>query len=295
MNPAIRRSRAGLIAALALCAHAEAAASPQAPAAVRSVQIDTAANGGTSVSVQADGALPPPVVGVLDNPPRLYLDFNGITLGPGVAAEGISSGIRGVRLSRHRLRPPVVRVVVDLLSPGPHRIDATARADGRVVVLLAGAASPVAPSALAAPRAPAASVPQGGSPASAPAGPVRSPDADRYVAQVSALLARLHRARATVATLAGAGGLTSAELQTLAAELDENAQLLRAVKAPASIATPHDLLMRFCALGGRAVRLRLDAGASADSGAVQNAASAAAGALIVLDRASRELAYAPPR
>lgn len=287
----VRRACVPAIVALALCADVPVVASSAQPpvAVIRAVQTAAAADGGAVVSVEADGALPAPVVGVLNDPPRIYLDFKGVMLGRGAAAAGASAVLRGVRLSQYSRRPSVVRIVFDLEAQTPYRIDTSGQAGGRVTVMLSGRASAMLGDVASQPVRPAEAA------AARPTEPARPRDADRYVAQVSAVLTRLHRARATVATIASAGGLTAGELQALASELDENTQLLRTVKAPASLATPHDLLMRFCALGGRAARLRLDAGASADSGAVQNAASAAAGALIVLDRASRDLAYVPPQ
>lgn len=310
----VRRACVPAIAALALCADVPVVASSAQPpvAVIRAVQTEAAGDGGAVVSVEADGALPAPVVGVLNDPPRIYLDFKGVMLGRGAAAAGASAVLRGVRLSQYSRRPSVVRIVFDLEAQTPYRIDTSGQAGGRVTVMLSGRASamqgdvasqPVRPGEAAATpgladqgrQAHARTASATGPARARPTEPARPRDADRYVAQVSAVLTRLHRARATVGTIASAGGLTAGELQALASELDENTQLLRTVKAPASLATPHDLLMRFCALGGRAARLRLDAGASADSGAVQNAASAAAGALIVLDRASRDLAYVPPQ
>lgn len=277
----------GSLAARAVPARASAA--QRGVAVIRAVQIEEAAEGAAAVAVEADAALPAPVVGALNDPPRLYLDFKGVTLGQGTAAVGASPALRGVRLSQYTRRPPVVRIVLDLEALTPYRVDTSERAGGRVTVMLSGR-TPGAPSAVASqPVRPTEALP------ARPIEPVRSRDADRYVAQISAVLGRLHRAQATIATIASAGGVTSGELHALVGELDEHTQVLRAVKPPASLATPHDLLMRFCALGGRAARLRLDAGASADAGAVQNAASAAAGALLVLDRASRDLAYVPPR
>jgi hypothetical protein len=53
--------------------------------------------------------------------------------------------------------------------------------------------------------------------------------------------------------------------------------------------------VRSCALAARAARMRQDSSASGDATVASNAASAAAGALILLDRATRDLGYVPPR
>src|SRR6478735_8980835 len=69
------------------------------PTVIQSVDVAPLAGGATSgVAVHADGPLPVPTVGVLDGPPRIYLDFGGVRLPSGVTAEVEGPLLRGVRL-----------------------------------------------------------------------------------------------------------------------------------------------------------------------------------------------------
>lgn len=123
----------------------------------------------------------------------------------------------------------------------------------------------------------------------------RSKDAERYVNQMAAPLGRLNALRPSIAAIASDAAPSPADLLSVAVELDAIRGTLRTMEAPASLATPHDLLMRFCALAFRAAHLRIDPGTAGDPEALRNAASAAAGALIVLHRASHDLGYVPPQ
>ena len=61
------------------------------------------------------------------------------------------------------------------------------------------------------------------------------------------------------------------------------------MKPPALREATNGLLVRVCALGARASRMRQDSRLTGDVAAVMNAASAAAGALILLDRAIQDM------
>ena len=67
-------------------------------------------------------------------------------------------------------------------------------------------------------------------------------------------------------------------------ELDRIQKDLSAVDPPETLRSQHDLLLQSARLGLMAVRLREEA-QSADPGALRNSASAAAGAILTLDRA----------
>jgi hypothetical protein len=281
------------------------------PAVIQSVDVAPLAGGaGAGVAVHADGPLPVPTVGVLDGPPRIYLDFAGVRLPSGMTTQVEGPLLRGVRLAQRTPDPLVARIVLDLLAPVGHRIDTSQRQAGKVVVILENVAQDAAV---------------------APERPARPTDAERYLSRISPMVARLHALRRVVAdvdrqvagpdspgpalaavsldpnaalaadgldtsghTLAADGLDTSGH--TLAAdELDTLGRALAAVTAPASLATTRDLLMRYCALGSRAIRMRDSSMATGDTAGARNAGSAAAGALIVLDRASRDLGYTPPR
>ncbi len=292
-----------LTVALGLAAAVEATAG-QAGGVIRSVQSAAAGSSGATVTIQADGPLPEPVVGALDGPPRLYLDFKGAQLGLAESPAASGAGLRGIRVSQYRRSPLVVRVVLDLAGPTPHRIDAGDRARGTVTVVLGEplaeptAAAPASPSVPALPSGvngagPAAPAGRGGrTPAAAP--PL-SKEAQRYAGQVAGALGRLNALRPSVAAIAADAVSPPADLLAAAVELDGIRASLKAMRVPPSVATTHDLLMRFCALAFRAAHLRIDPGSAADPSAARNAASAAAGALIVLDRASRDLGYVPPQ
>ncbi|MEO8520808.1 MAG: AMIN domain-containing protein [Acidobacteriota bacterium] len=303
MAPALLRSRVvpGLALVAGMVVHAGAAPREAPGTVIRSVQT-AAAGTALAVTIHADGPLPSPVVGVLDGPPRLYLDFPGVGLRLDSPPAAAGAGVRGIRAALNRPSPPVVRVVLDLDGQIPHRIDASARALGTVTVFLGDPAAaarpteapaPPASSVVSAAAAPAAALP----PAAAPAARAlpRSKDAERYVNQVSTPLGRLNALRPSIAAIASDAAPSPADLLSVAVELDAIRGTLRAMKAPAALATTHDLLMRFCALAFRAAHLRIDPGSALDPEALRNAASAAAGALIVLDRASQDLGYLPPQ
>ncbi len=303
----------GLVAAI--LTSAAAASGKDAESIIRSVAAATADGAGAIVTIHADGPLPAPVVGVLAGPPRLYLDFRGVTLR--LDAPPLASGpaMRGIRVGLYRRSPSVVRVVLDLNGPTPHRIDATGRALGTVAVVLGAATTPasagpavadVRTPSVASPPRPAAAVGTVAAPvetsplapAAAAAGAVPAPrprDVERYSNLVAPVLARLTALRPSIAAIAGDAAPPPDDLLTAAVELDGIRGSLKAMRVPASQATTHDLLMRFCALAFRAAHLRIDPGSAGDPEAMRNAASAAAGALIVLDRASRDLGYPSPQ
>jgi hypothetical protein len=152
-------------------------------------------DGATSVILSADGALPSPKVGVLTDPPRIYLDFMNVA----AATEGTRVNgdllVRAVRVAVNQSRPLVTRVVIDLAKPAPYRIEAGLRDSGQLTIVvgvpvaLAGAPPPrphgqdVAGSAPALPRPPPAEPPKAAAPAkepaTVPAVPAATPAASR--------------------------------------------------------------------------------------------------------------------
>ncbi len=88
---------------------------------VRAVRI--ASQGSTfAVIIEADGPLPAPRVGVLGDPPRIYLDLPGVkTATPGTYPDP-NAPVHGVRVAINRVNPLVTRVVIDLAAPMPHGI-----------------------------------------------------------------------------------------------------------------------------------------------------------------------------
>ena len=153
-------------------------------------------DGATSVILTADGALPSPKVGLLTDPPRIYLDFPDVA----AATEGTPVNgdllVRGVRVAVNQSRPLVTRVVIDLARPAPYRIDAGLRGSGQITIVVgvpvvaqAGAPTPralsqdVAEGAPAQPRPPPAEPPkapvQAKAPPTVPAVPAAAPAAVR--------------------------------------------------------------------------------------------------------------------
>lgn len=72
-------------------------------------------------------------------------------------------------------------------------------------------------------------------------------------------------------------------------EFDDLGKLLSTFKAPFSRAATHALLLRACTLGARAARLREAPSGNPDDPLVWEAASAAAGALMMIDKANMDL------
>jgi len=130
---------------------ATAQAPPQPPAAARparparepltlkKVNI-TSTPSGTRIAVSGTGALPPTSAEATnDDPPRLVLDFRGVTA-PAQTVNGPADGpVARVRVAQHSRRPLVARVVIDLRTRMPFRVEP---AGGEVVVILEPAATP---------------------------------------------------------------------------------------------------------------------------------------------------------
>ena len=100
--------------------------------------------------------------------------------------------------------------------------------------------------------------------------------------RVSAALVRLHAMRPLLEAIDRRADTVPGDLDTAAKEFDVVAKLLTAIKPPSSRTSTHALLLRTCTLGARAARLRQTAAASQDAASGWEAASAAAGALLVL-------------
>jgi hypothetical protein len=184
-------------------------------------------DGATSVILSADGALPSPKVGVLTDPPRIYLDFPDVA----AATEGLRVNgdllVRGVRVAVNQSRPLVTRVVIDLVKPAPHRIEAGLRASGQLTIVvgvpvaLAGAPPPrprgqdAAEGAPALSRPPPAEPPKAAAPAKAPATPPAVPAAAPAALRPPPTGEPATRA-ARSPELAGAAGATAARALPLA-------------------------------------------------------------------------------
>ena len=108
-------------------------------------------------------------------------------------------------------------------------------------------------------------------------------------------LGRLQALRPVLASIDRRTEQPAGDLTAAVAEFEAVARILAAIRVSAARQTTHVLLLRACDLGTRASRMRLDSTGTGDSASGWNAASAAAGALLMLDRATVDLAYSAPR
>jgi hypothetical protein len=115
---------------------------------------------------------------------------------------------------------------------------------------------------------------------------------DDYKAQIDVPLNRLRSLRPILASIDALNAEAPAGLPTAIGEIESIRQKLAAVEPPRAQAAVHDMLKQSCGLAQMALKLR---GAESDAPALRNAASAAAGALLLLDRACVTLGCdAPP-
>jgi AMIN domain len=280
--------------------------------ALRAVTVVPSKDGATVV-IEANGTLPPPSSGFVNNPSRVYIDFTNVLPGQPIQPAPANPLVRRVRVAEHNSSPLVTRVVIDLTGPTAYRIDSSNLAQGRVTVTLGGtdsatpprAQSPAPPahaSSSAKPQPPAAGRGPGPVPreprdgiSSSKAG-IQEPISGRtaaenaYGVRVSAALVRLHALRPLLESIDRQADPLQGNLDAAVSELQAIGKLLDGIRAPRTREGTHALLQRTCTMGVRAVRMRQDGARTNDAAAVVNAASAAAGALLMLDRANRELA-----
>jgi len=330
----------------------------------------------TVVTLDATGALPMPTVGVVADPPRIYLDFREVTTATrGTVAAG-NALVRGVRVAINQPQPLVTRVVIDLVAPTPHRVDTAMRERGHISIVVGNsplaaeetpplpswklaktqppADAPAAPqpalptpaaqpqlptptppgvivppptqiapvtplpsqAAAAPPPAPAAPLtrPAAPPPAPAPSQPetdnrtrtfaefalnarasaVRAParDIERYLRSASAPLQLLQTLRPVLGSLDGLAPLPEERLTRAVEAFDAVQRALSAIEPPKTLSATHEALLRVCGLGAAAARARLDRTVGDDMTRGWNAASAAAGAIMLLERARAELGLA---
>jgi len=236
----------------------------------------------TRVVIEANGALPEPTSGLALNPPRIYLDFIGVLPLRTVEPVSPNAAVARIRVAEHSASPLVTRVVVDLIEESQYRIDASRRAQGRVVVLL-GVAS------IAALRQPEGGPGRDRETRHQPSPAGTAPAQTQFVQRASAVLLRLQTLKPLLEAIDRRADSVPGDLSAAAKEFDEIAKLLSVLKPPQSQASTHALLLRTCTLGARAARLRESAAESQDAASGWDAASAAAGALLMLDRATGEL------
>lgn len=119
-------------------------------------------------------------------------------------------------------------------------------------------------------------------------------DVNRYRGQVLAPLTRLQALRPLLTGIDRQDPKLPDGLADARSEISGIMRVLAGVRPPASLQGTHDMLLRGASLSMMAATLRADAGARADPGAVRNASSAAAGALLLLDRVCIEVGCGEP-
>ena len=233
--------------------------------AVRSAGVATSDALSATIVIEASGPLPEPLVGVLDGPPRVYLDFPGVarrTRGSAGDADGV---VLRVRVGDFQADPIITRVVIDLAEPLPHRVDASQREQGRITVFLNRTATPRVPRRAARDVVAAA--------------------VERDTASLRNALAQLEKLRPVLSAIDARLDMPEPSLRAALDEFNGIRLSLDSLRA----GTAREDLVKVCMLGVAAVTTRLEAPENTDPSRAWNAASAAAGALITLDRARANL------
>jgi hypothetical protein len=286
-----------------------------AAAAINELTV-AAGGGGAVLTIAAPAALPRPTVGTLDNPSRIYLDFAGVRVKTASMPWKDTPPVTRVRAAQHSVSPLVARVVIDLAQPSSYALDLSRQRDGHIEVTVtprgtrATAPAPAQEEKAAVPdpaAAPArATTPRGGEPkvvkapaperpaaAPPPAPPAAAPPMKpegriprAYLAQVASILAALEAQRPVLQAIDARTTVAADRLLVASAELARVRDQLAGVTPPREVSESHDLLRNAAAMAATAVSL---ARAAAGGPVPPNAASAAAGAIIFLDRARADL------
>jgi hypothetical protein len=249
-------------------------------AVIRTVRVENATAPSVTVLIEASGPLAPPRLGTVDGPPRIYLDFAGARPATRGTSPPPGGFVRRLRVALYEPRPPVTRVVIDLSQFVSHRLDTADGARGRVRVILFGPPGGSAPSSKPPPETHAEMSGKG----------------EKTVAL--AALERLERLRPLLASIDSRVQLPGDRLQAAAAEFEAVRQSLTtggSLTFPEYSGAPRQLLAKICVLGNAAATAQLEAAQQRDDARLWNAASAAAGALILLDRASSDVRPVGPR
>ena len=251
---------------------------------LRSVTV-TASKDGATVVIEASGPLTQPSSGLANDPPRIYIDFVDVLPGEPIQPAQENPYVRRVRVAEHSASPLVTRVVIDLTKKATYRIDASTAQQGRVTVSLEVARDPLDATQQPAARAATPTTAQTATPAAGRAAAERA-----YDVRISAALVRLHALRPLLESIDRQANPLPANLDAAVGEFEAIGKIFSGIKAPRSREATHALLQRTCTMAVRAIRMRQDGARTNDPGATLNAASAAAGALLMLERANKELA-----
>lgn len=143
------------------------------------------------------------------------------------------------------------------------------------------------------PSAPASAPPSAPSASPVPArtttAPVPPKEAERYLEQIGPTLTRYRKLRPALASIDRQDPKPPEDLTAVREECAAVLRALTAHRASDALRPTHDLLVRSASFALMAATLRNDVGMRADPEKLRNAASAAAGALLLLDRACAEL------
>jgi hypothetical protein len=269
------------------------------PARLLTVTIAASADG-TNVVLEGDAPLPVPAVGVVDGPPRIYLDFTGVLPPSSVVFASDAPSIRRVRVALHSDPPVVTRVVIDLVRQTSYRIKPDSAAPNRLVITVGepegrgqggdGRGARVEGRNPKTPPSPRNDIGEAGGLRTSDPGTQRLPSAQQmYVQQVSGLLARLEKMRPLLVSIDTRSEQPGVSLQVAMSELDSIAKALAGIRPSRRLAPIHDRLQQSCSLASRAVRARMESMVQGSSDVAWTGASAAAGALLLLDRVRADL------
>jgi hypothetical protein len=119
--------------------------------------------------------------------------------------------------------------------------------------------------------------------------PPPAKDVERYRRQIAPALDRLRLQEPLLASLDNAESQTMDRVQLAVEEFERLRVEFAGTRPPDSLRSQHDMLIQSTTLALMATRLRLEAFRTSDPGTLRNAASAAAGATLLLDRVCADL------
>lgn len=244
-----------LVATLALFAHPAQAAPPPSLAQVTA----ELAGGAVVVTFTTTEAAVPGAVKLLEAPYRLYFDVAGFRPGERRQWEINLGPVRQVRTALNQPRPAILRVVVDLADRASWRVEpGRSPREFRLIVTPGAAATPAARVEPAEPAERAE-----------PTGSVRR--------EGSALREALHALTPVLESIRAGDGPSDAALTVLMARAETLAGAARGLPGDALLKAAADAVLS-------ASRARAAAIAAGDAQSHANAVSAAAGALLLIDR-----------
>jgi hypothetical protein len=124
------------------------------------------------------------------------------------------------------------------------------------------------------------------------AGRMKGREVEIYRKDTHAATDRLMALRPVLTSIDKLAAQSADALQMAAEEFATVRRLLTSIRPPDGLKPTHDLLIRSCTFGATAAGLRLQSLRSGDVEAARNASSAAAGALLLLDRVCADIGCA---